>query len=72
MKGYLFNSESEAQAAQNLCDDHYSIPASPDSETLHWVAYEAWGDAWAIMADESLVVVLGEPFELPIIEDEQQ
>ena len=61
VSGYYYSDEVAAIAAIDVVNAHYGCPmAGVDT----WTTYQAWGDGWAIMADESLVVVLGEGDEL--------
>lgn len=62
VRGYYYTDEQEAIEAVASCDTYYGCPTEA---TEHWCGYQPWGDGWAIIADESLIVVLGEPFELP-------
>lgn len=62
VSGYYYNDEVAAQAAVNAVNAYYGCPMEGIDT---WTTYQAWGDGWAIMADESLIVVLGEPYELP-------
>ena len=64
MLGYLFDTEIEVLAAQKLCDDANGIPVSPESETKHWVSYEAIGEKFVIWHDESIGDALGNPLEI--------
>jgi hypothetical protein len=62
MVGYYYTEKQAAIDAVALVNDYYGCPMD-GIET--WTTYQEWSDGWAIMADESLVVVLGEPIELP-------
>jgi hypothetical protein len=71
MLGYLYDTEILAQAAVAEVNAYYGIPVSPDAVTQTYTDFIAWNDKWAILFDDSLVAVLGDAVELPIIEDEQ-
>jgi hypothetical protein len=68
VKGYYYTDEQAAIDAVVTCDTYYGCP---NEATEHWCAYQEWGDGWAIIADESLVVVLGQAVDLPIIEEDE-
>ena len=70
MTGYLYDNEQAAAEAVAAINTRFGIPVSPNSVTRTYTDYMRWGDAWAIMADESLEAVLGEPIVLPVIEDD--
>lgn len=67
-QGYLFDTESAAQAAVNAVNAHYSVPIS-DGVTTDWTSCIPWGEQWAILYDESLDPVLGVPVVLPKLPD---
>jgi hypothetical protein len=71
MQGYIFNTETEAIAAQKACDSYYGIPVHPDDVTQHWCGYNfaELNDPqfWYITYDISLVPILGEPTEFEVI-----
>ena len=64
--GYKYNTELEAISARESVDSYYGIPVSPDDVTQNWVEYnEASLNEpifWYINANETLNVVLGEPY----------
>jgi hypothetical protein len=62
VRGYYYTDEQAAMDAVALVNAYYGCPMA-GVET--WCVYQSWGDGWAIMADDSLVVVLGEPVILP-------
>ena len=62
VSGYYYNDEVAVDAAVDAVNAYYGCPME-GVET--WTTCQAWGEGWAIMADESLIVVLGEPYELP-------
>ena len=68
-KGYIFDTETEAQSAIAAIDAHYSDQLD-GLRTVHWTSYHSWGDVWVILADASLVDVLGDAEELPEIEED--
>ena len=67
VSGYYFETEQAAMDAVALVNAYYGCPME---RVETWCDYTPYGDGWAIVADESLVVVLGEPVILPKIEDE--
>jgi hypothetical protein len=67
--GYYYTDEQAAMDAVELCDTYYGCP---NEATEHWCVYQSWGEGWAIIADESLVAVLGEPVILQKTEDENE
>ena len=69
MTGYLYDNEQAAAEAVAAINTRFGIPVSPNSVTRTYTDYMRWGDAWAIMADDSLVAVLGDAVELPVIEE---
>ena len=70
MIGYIFQTETEAIAAQKACDSYYGIPVHPDDVTQHWCGYNfaELNDPqfWYITYDISLVLILGEPTEFEV------
>lgn len=56
---YIFNTETEAQAAIAAIDAHYADQLD-GVRTVNWTVYHEWGDVWVIFADVSLVDVLGD------------
>jgi hypothetical protein len=71
INGYKYTTESEAQAAQKLCNDYYGIPKTPDDVTQNWVEYQLaelnQPQFWYIVYDDSLQVVLGKPTEFEVV-----
>jgi hypothetical protein len=67
VRGYYYTEEQAAISAVALVNAYYGCPME-GVET--WTTCQAWGEGWAIIADESLVAVLGEAVILPQIEDE--
>jgi hypothetical protein len=71
IKGYFFQSEQEAIAAQSQCDTFYGIPKTPTDITQHWVSYNFAElnepQFYYITFDESLTPILGEPSEFEVI-----
>lgn len=62
--GYKYNTEDEAKAARQLCDDHYGMPLTPDSVTKNWVNYDHASlntpEFWYITSHETISDILGE------------
>jgi hypothetical protein len=71
INGYKYNSETEAQAAQNSCNNYYGIPESSEDVTKNWVDYLCAELNkplfWYIIYDESLQVVLGKPISFEVV-----
>jgi hypothetical protein len=71
MQGYIFNTETEAIAAQSSCDSYYGIPVAPDDVTQNWVDYQFaklnTPQFWYIVYDESLLIVLGTPSTFEVV-----
>tara|TARA_R110002167_G_scaffold71124_2_gene200856 strand:- start:3487 stop:3714 length:228 start_codon:yes stop_codon:yes gene_type:complete len=74
MIGYKYNTEEEAKAGRKLCADYYGLPKSNNNTTIYWVDYsEASLNVpifWYIVADSSIVDILGETIEFEIINNE--
>ena len=70
MQGYIFQTETEAIAAQKACDTYYGIPVHLDDVTQHWCGYNFAElnepQFWYITYDVSLVAILGEPIEFEV------
>jgi hypothetical protein len=69
VSGYYYTGEQDAMDAVALVNAYYGCPMD-GVET--WCGHQSWGDGWAIIADESLVAVLGDAVILPKIEDENE
>lgn len=69
MTGWIYNTEGDAANAVAAINKHYGFPLSADAVTQTYTNYIKWGDGWAIMADDSLVAVLGDAVELPELND---
>ena len=71
IKGYQYQTETEAQTARNFCDAYYGIPKDPTDTTTHWTNYyfaELNSPTfYYIVYDETLLVVLGQPEEFDVI-----
>jgi hypothetical protein len=71
INGYKYTTESEAKAAQKLCNAYYGIPKTPKDITKNWVDYNFselnQPQFWYIYFDESLFKVLGKPTEFEVI-----
>lgn len=72
IKGYKYQTETEAIESQKACDTYYGIPKHPDDITQHWCSYEfaELNDPqfWYITYDISLVPILGDPIEFEVIQ----
>jgi hypothetical protein len=72
IKGYKYQTETEAIAARQQCDAYYGIPKSPDDVTQHWVDYNFAElnepQFWYIIYDVSLLPILGQPTEFEVIQ----
>jgi hypothetical protein len=71
INGYKYTTESEAQAAQKLCNNYYGIPKTPDDVTQNWVEYQFaklnQPQFWYITYDDSLEIVLGKPISFEVV-----
>ena len=72
IKGYKFNTKSEAIIAQNNADIFYGIPKYHEDITTHWLSYNFaelnMPQFYYITFDESLISILGQPIEFEIIQ----
>ncbi len=69
--GYKYDTENQAIAARKQCADYYGLPVSPEDSTLYWVDYQfaSLNDPifWYIVADDSILQILGQPIEFDVI-----
>jgi hypothetical protein len=74
INGYKYTIEQEAIDARKQCADYYGLPVSPDDVTQYWVNYEtAELDSpifWYIVFDPSIEMILGEPTDFEVTEQE--
>ena len=63
MLGYKYINEQDAVNSQLLCDNYYGYPKT-GCDTLHWVSYQLVDSYYVIYYDESLLSILGEPYEI--------
>jgi len=74
IKGYQFLTEEQATEAVLLCNDYYKIPEQTNDTTRDWCSYRIaelnTPIFFYIIYDESLLVVLGEPTEFEVIQEE--
>jgi hypothetical protein len=74
INGYKYTTEQEAINARKQCADYYGLPVAPDDVTQYWVNYEtAELDTpvfWYIVFDESIEMILGEPTDFEVTEQE--
>lgn len=68
MIGYFYDIEENAMSAISAIDAHFGYPAE-GMVTKSYTEHLPWGDGWAIMADDSIVAVLGDAVELPEIDE---
>ena len=72
--GYKYTTEQEAINARKQCADYYGLPVTPDDVTQYWVDYEtAELDTpvfWYIVFDTSIEMILGEPTDFEVTEQE--
>lgn len=70
--GYKYTNEADAIQARQDCANFYSLPKSPEDETIYWVDYiEATANSpvfWYIIFDESVRSILGEPITFEVNE----
>ena len=63
IKGYKFNTQTEALEAIDKCNKYYGIPKSPDDTTKNWCYFETAElnnpVFYYIKTNESLISVLG-------------
>lgn len=71
IKGYKYNTETEAINAREACDTYYGIPVTPDDVTQNWVDYQFaelnTPQFWYIVFDESLTPILGTPTTFEVV-----
>ena len=74
INGYKYTTEQEAINARKQCADYYGLPVAPDDVTQYWVDYEtAELDTpvfWYIVFDPSIEIILGEPTDFEVTEQE--
>jgi hypothetical protein len=74
INGYKYTTEQEAINARKQCADYYGLPVTPDDVTQYWVDYEtAQLDTpifWYIVFDPSIGMILGEPTDFEVTEQE--
>ena len=74
INGYKYTTEQEAINARKQCADYYGLPVAPEDITQYWVDYEtAELDSpifWYIVFDPSIEIILGEPTEFEVTEQE--
>lgn len=74
INGYKYTTEQDAINARKQCADYYGLPVAPDDVTQYWVDYEtAELDTpvfWYIVFDPSIEMILGEPTEFEVTEQE--
>lgn len=74
INGYKYTTEQEAINARKQCADYYGLPVAPDDVTQYWVDYEtAELDTpvfWYIVFDTSIEMILGEPTDFEVTEQE--
>ena len=74
INGYKYTTEQEAINARKQCADYYGLPVTPNDVTQYWVNYEtAELDTpifWYIVFDPSIEIILGEPTDFEVTEQE--
>jgi hypothetical protein len=74
INGYKYTTEQEAIDARKQCADYYGLPVTPEDVTQYWVDYQtAELDTpifWYIQFDSSIEMILGEPTEFEVTEQE--
>jgi hypothetical protein len=74
INGYKYTTEQEAINARKQCADYYGLPVTPNDVTQYWVNYEtAELDTpifWYIVFDPSIEMILGEPTDFEVTEQE--
>jgi hypothetical protein len=68
IKGYKYQTETEAEHARQLAADYYALPISTVSTTVYYVDYEysELDDFYYIIWVDGCTEVLGEPIEFEI------
>jgi hypothetical protein len=75
INGYKFETSSEAQSQVDRVNNYYGIPKSADDVTKNWTSYE-FADLnsptfYYIIADETLIPVLGYPSPMDVVFSEE-
>jgi hypothetical protein len=74
INGYKYTTEQEAIDARKQCADYYGLPVTPEDVTQYWVDYETaelnTPIFWYIQFDSSIEMILGEPTEFEVTEQE--
>jgi hypothetical protein len=67
MRGYKYNSETEAIAARQTAADYMGLPA-PNGKTLYWVSfnYSELDGFYYIQYVDGLEAALGEPTDITV------
>tara|TARA_Y100000389_G_scaffold19791_1_gene17110 strand:+ start:2800 stop:3042 length:243 start_codon:yes stop_codon:yes gene_type:complete len=68
MKGYKYNTETEAIDARKLAADYKGLPINPNDITIYWVNYQFSepDNFYYVTYVDELENVLGEPIEFDI------
>jgi hypothetical protein len=73
ISGYKYDSIAEAETAIQQCNVYYNIPAEPGDVTQDWAGYQtAVFDNpvfYYIIANDTLVPVLGQPSDFEVTSD---
>jgi len=72
MRGYKYNSETEAIAARQTAADYMGLPV-PNGETLYWVSfnYSELDGFYYIQYVDGLEAALGEPTDITLTPQEE-
>jgi hypothetical protein len=74
INGYKYTTEQEAINARKQCADYYGLPVTPEDVTQYWVDYQTaelnTPIFWYIQFDSSIEMILGEPTEFEVTEQE--
>ena len=72
IKGYKYITEESANVAVQLCNQYYGIPTPLNPDLTAWCEWVQIEDFYFISWDESIEVVLGEPIEIMIEQNQFQ
>jgi hypothetical protein len=68
IKGYTYNTETEAITARKAAADYMGLPKNPNDTTIYWVNYNysELDGFYYITYVEGLEAALGEPIEFEV------
>jgi hypothetical protein len=73
MKGYKYNTKTEAIEARQAAADYMGLPKNPNDTTIYWVNYNysELDGFYYITYVEGLEAILGEPSDITITPHEE-